>query len=373
MSQSNDPPRKHRGRAKAGVTMPVPPLQSAMPDCYDPLVTEIKQRVAAERFRTLMSANSAMVLLYWDIGQAILARQHEQGWGVRVIDRLSHDLKTAFPEMGGFSTRNLQYMRLFATAWPDKAIVQRTVARLPWRSNLTLLEKLDQPDLRLWYAHQALEQGLSKDMLALQIESRLYERQGGALNNFAVSLPPQASDMVAQVFKDPYLFDFLGTAPMRREAELEQKLVDHIQRFLLELGQGFAFVGKQVQLELGGRDFYLDLLFYHLHLRCYVVIELKAGPFEVGHVSQLNVYLHAVDELLRHADDKPTIGLLLVKDKDKTLVEYALTGYTKPMGVANWEQQIVRSLPAELKASLPSVEDIESELGAKLRGLDDGA
>ena len=169
---------------------------------------------------------------------------------------------------------------------------------------------------------------------------------------------------MAQVFKDPYLFDFLGTAPMRREAELEQKLVNHIQHFLLELGQGFAFVGKQVHLELGHRDFYLDLLFYHLQLRCYVVVELKAGPFEAGHVSQLNVYLNAVDELLRHADDKPTIGLLLVKDKDKTLVEYALTGYTKPMGVANWEQQIVRALPEDLKASLPSMEEIESELGA---------
>ena len=374
MSPLNEPPRKGRGRAKAQVIMPAPAAQAGMPADYGRLLSDIKRRVAGERVHMVMAASTAMVLLYWDIGQAILARQQAGGWGVRVIDRLSHDLKAAFPEMNGFSPRNLTYMRLFAAAWPDRAIVQRTVALLPWRSNLTLLEKLSAPEERLWYAQKALELGLSKDMLALQIESRLHERQGNATHNFAVALPPTDSDMVAQVFKDPYLFDFLGTAPMRREAELEQKLVDHIQSFLLELGQGFAFVGKQVHLELGSHDFYLDLLFYHLQLRCYVVVELKAGPFQAGHVSQLNVYLNAVDELLRHADDKPTIGLLLVKDKDKTLVEYALTGYTKPMGVANWEQQIVRALPEDLKASLPSVEEIESELdGAGFAGAGDDA
>ncbi len=371
MTQPHDPPRKHRGRAKTAVTMPVAEAPSTMPADYGQMLADIKRRVAGERTRVVMAANVAMVLLYWDIGQTILARQQAQGWGVRVIDRLSHDLKAAFPEMSGFSSRNLKYMRLFAAAWPDRPIVQRTVARLPWRSNLTLLEKLAAPDQRLWYAQKALELGLSRDMLALQIESRLHERQGSAMHNFDVALPPADSDMAVQAFKDPYLFDFLGTAPMRREAELERKLVDHIQHFLLELGQGFAFVGKQVHLELGGRDFYLDLLFYHLQLRCYVVIELKAGAFEAGHVSQLNVYLHAVDELLRHADDKPTIGLLLVKDKDKTLVEYALSGYTKPMGVANWEQQIVRALPDDLKASLPSVEEIELELGADWGQRDD--
>lgn len=333
-----------------------------MPADYGTWLLHIKQLVAQERVRMVMSANAALVLLYWDIGRAILNKQDAQGWGTRVIDRLSHDLKQAFPQMSGFSPRNLKYMRSFASAWPERAIVQRTVAQLPWRSNLILLEKLDTPEQRLWYAEKAIAQGMSKDVLALQIESQWHARQGRASHNFAVALPPAESDMAAQAFKDPYLFDFLGTAPLRREAELEQKLVDHIQHFLLELGQGFAFVGKQVHLELGGRDFYLDLLFYHLHLRCYVVVELKAGEFEPSHVSQLNIYLKAVDDLLRHQDDKPTIGLLLVKNKNKTLVEYALSGHTKPMGVANWMQQLQQALPDEFKTSLPTVEEIESEL-----------
>jgi predicted nuclease of restriction endonuclease-like (RecB) superfamily len=267
--------------------------------------------------------------------------------------------------MTGFSPRNLKYMRTFAESWPDRAIGQRTVAQLPWRSNLTLLEKLSNPETRLWYAQKALELGMGKDMLAIQIDTRLHERQGKAINNFPAALPPSNSDMAAQIFKDPYIFDFLGTADPRREAELEQKLIDHIQQFLLELGQGFAFVGRQVPLEVGGSDYYLDLLFYHLKLRCYVVIELKAGQFEPSHVSQLNFYLNVVDDLLRHPDDKPSVGLLLVKDKDQMVVEYSLAGYGKPIGVAQWERQITQSLPDELKSSLPTIEQIEAELGGE--------
>jgi predicted nuclease of restriction endonuclease-like (RecB) superfamily len=354
--------RKSRGSAKPGVMMPAPDTLSAMPEGYSALLASIKERITHERIKAVLSANAAMVLMYWDIGRDILERQHKEGWGAKVIDRLSHDLKTAFPDLSGFSPRNLKYMRTFADAWPDRAIVQRTVAQLPWRSNLTLLEKLSDSETRLWYAQKALELGMGKDMLAIQIETRLHERQGKAINNFPASLPPADSDMAAQVFKDPYLFDFLGTADPRREAELEQKLIDHVQQFLLELGQGFAFVGRRVHLEVGDSDFYLDLLFYHLNLRCYVVIELKAGRFEPGQISQLNMYLNAVDDLLRHADDKPSIGLLLVKDKNQTVVEYALAGYTKPIGVAQWERQITQSLPEELKSSLPSVAEIEAEL-----------
>ena len=354
--------RKVAGRSKEDVLFPVPDTRNHLPDNYGSFFSAVKEIVARERIKAVMSANAAMVLMYWDIGQAILMRQRDEGWGTRVIDRLAHDLRTAFPEMTGLSPRNLKYMRRFAEAWPDRTIVQRTVALLPWRSNLTLLEKLDTPALRLWYAEKALELGMGKDMLVFQIESRLHERQGSAQSNFHAVLPPTDSDMTAQVFKDPYLFDFLGTADPRREAELEQKLVDHIQQFLLALGQGFAFVGRQVHLEIGGNDFYLDLLFYHLHLRCYVVIELKAGKFESGHISQLNMYLNVVDDLLRHPDDKPSIGLLLVKDRNKTLVEYALAGTTKPIGVAQWERQITQSLPDNLKPSLPSVEDIEAEI-----------
>lgn len=354
--------RKTAGRSKPGVLFPMPDTLQNMPADYGEFLSKIKTIVTRERLKAVMSANTAMVLMYWDIGHSILERQSREGWGTRVIDRLAHDLKQAFSTMAGFSPRNLKYMRQFCEAWPDRAIVQRTVALLPWRSNLTLLDKLSTPELRLWYAEKAIEYGMGKDMLVIQIESRLHERQGKAQNNFLAALPPDESDMTAQIFKDPYLFDFLGTADPRREAELEQKLVDHIQQFLLELGQGFAFVGRQVHLEIGERDFYLDLLFYHLHLRCYVVIELKSGSFEPGHISQLNVYLNVVDDLLRHTDDKPTIGLLLVKDKNRMLVEYSLAGTTKPIGVAQWERLMTQSLPDNLKPSLPSVEELEAEL-----------
>jgi predicted nuclease of restriction endonuclease-like (RecB) superfamily len=354
--------RKTRGSSKHEVMMPVPASLLEMPAGYAAFFAGLKDRIARERIKAVLSANSAMVLMYWDIGRSILERQHKEGWGAKVIDRLSHDLKTAFPDMSGFSPRNLKYMRTFADAWPDRLIVQRTVAQLPWRSNLTLLDKLSDQEIRLWYAQKALELGMGKDMLAIQIETRLHERQGKTINNFPVALPPADSDMAAQIFKDPYIFDFLGTADPRREAELEQKLIDHIQQFLLELGQGFAFVGRQVPLEVGGSDYYLDLLFYHLKLRCYVVIELKAGEFEPGHVSQLNFYLNVVDDLLRHPDDKPSVGLLLVKDKDQMVVEYSLAGYGKPIGVAQWERQITQSLPDELKSSLPTIEEIEAEL-----------
>ena len=222
--------------------------------------------------------------------------------------------------MSGFSPRNLKYMRAFAEAWPDRAIVQRTVAQLPWRSNLALIEKLEHPEARRWYAQKTIENGWSRDILALQIESGLRERQGRAVTNFPVTMPPSDSDMAAQVFKDSYLFDFLGTADPRREREVERALVDHIQRFLLEMGAGFAFVGRQVQLEVGDDDFQIDILFYHLKLRRYVVVELKAVPFNAAFVGQMNLYLSAVDDLLRHPDDEPTIGLLLCKGKNRVIV-----------------------------------------------------
>jgi len=339
-----------------------PPL-TEMPSGYAGFLADVKERITHERIRAVLSANAAMVLLYWDIGHSILDRQEQEGWGAKVVDRLSHDLKASFPDMSGLSPRNLKYMRTFAAAWPDREIVQRTVAQIPWRSNLALLDKLDEPDLRLWYAKKTLELGLSRDVLVVQIESDLHKREGQAQHNFPATLPPPDSDMATQVFKDPYLFDFLGTADPRREAELEQKLIDHIQRFLLELGQGFAFVGRQVQIEVGEREFRLDLLFYHLKLRCYVVIELKTGRFEPEYVGKLNMYLNAVDDILSHAADKPSIGLLLVKERDRLVVEYALAGTSKPMGVAQWEREITQSLPDELKASLPTGEEIEVELG----------
>lgn len=365
-------PRLHRGRRRDEATFPTAPAPSAVPGSYPSALVAIKKRIAEERVRVVLAANTAMVQLYWDIGRMILDRQGRAGWGARVIDRLSSDLREAFPEMRGFSPRNLKYMRAFAAAWTDRQIVQRVVAQLPWRQNIALLERLRDQAARLWYADQALRQGWSQSILCLQIERNAHERQGKATTNFPATLPPTDSDMATQVFKDPYLFDFLGTADPRREREVEQALVDHIQQFLLELGTGFAFVGRQVHLEVGDQDFYLDLLFYHLKLRCFVVIELKAVPFDPEFVGQLNLYLSAVDDLLRHADDKPTIGLILCQSRSKIVVEYALRDLKKPIGVAGWGTRLVEALPANLKGSLPTVEEIEAELaqgpGAKSMG-----
>ncbi len=278
------------------------------------------------------------------------------------MDRLSEDLRGAYPDMKGLSPRNLKYMRAFASAWPDHGIVQEVLAQIPWYHNIALLDKLDGREERLWYARQSREYGWSHNILSLQIDSQARERQGKALTNFPATLPPEDSDMTAQVFKDPYLFDFLGTADPRREREVEKALVDHIQRFLLGLGTGFAFVGRQVPLEVGNQDFCLDLLFYHLKLRAYVVIELKAVPFDPAFVGQVNLYLSAVDDLLRHPDDKPTIGLILCRSKKRVVVEYALRHLRRPVGVAEWETQLVDKLPKDLRGTLPTVEEIEAGL-----------
>ena len=247
--------RKQRGIEKDQVVFPQAEALSAMPVWYEELIADIKHRISTQIVSTRMRANADMILLYWHIGNAILQKQEAEGWGAKVIDRMSHDLKTAFPAMNGFSPRNLKYMRKFAAAWPDVSIVQRSVALIPWRSNITLLDKLDNTELRLWYAQKVLENGMGKDMLIFQIESALHLREGAALSNFNATLPDLDSDLVQQSFKDPYIFDFLGTDAPKREKELEQKLVDHIQRFLLELGQGFAFVGRHVHLELGNQDY----------------------------------------------------------------------------------------------------------------------
>lgn len=365
----NNPEDKGRrvlGRSIAGASFPVPPSVDELTTGYPILLEELKNRIGTERVRTTFAANASMLLLYWDIGQAILIRQSNEGWGAKVIDRLSTDLRNAFPDMRGLSARNLKYMRTFSEAWPKRAIVQEALAQLPWYQNLALLEKLDTPDDRLWYAAKTLEHGWSRNILVLQIQSQLHKRQGKAITSFPSALPPVESDMAAQVFKDPYLFDFLGTADPRREREVEQALVNHVQKFLLELGAGFAFVGKQMPLEVGEQDFLVDLLFYHLKLRCFVVVELKSVPFDPAFIGQLNLYLSAVDDLLRHSDDLPTIGLLLCKGKDQLVVEYALRNFQKPIGVADWETQIVSSLPEGLKGSLPSIEEIEAELAGDL-------
>lgn len=357
--------RKQRGNTDRDVMFPVAPLANELPADYAELLGSLKQRIATERLRVVLASNSAMVMMYWEIGQRILEKQTVQGWGARVIDRLSSDLREAFPEMKGFSPRNIKYMRAFAAAWPDREIVQQVIAQLSWGHNIALLEKLSTSDDRLWYAGKTVEHGWSRNILAIQIEGRAMQRFGKAQNNFPSTLPPTDSDMAAQIFKDPYLFDFLGTDAPRREAELERGLMAHVRKFLLELGQGFAFVGQQVHLELGNEDFYLDLLFYHLKLRSYVVIELKARKFEPGDGAKLGMYMTAVDRLLRHPDDKPTLGLLLVREKNRVLVEYALAGTTSPISVAEWETRLTRSLPDELKGSLPTIEELEAEFAGE--------
>jgi len=355
-------PRSSRGKTRDGASFPLPPTRAGLPGDYAETLGAIKRRIQEERLRVVMAANSAMVLLYWDIGKMILDRQEREGWGARVIERLGEDLREGYPDMKGFSTRNLLFMRSFAEACPESEKVKQLVSRLPWGHIIRLLQRVKEPEVREWYVGESIKHGWSRSILELQIDGRAHQRHGKALTNFKATLPPADSDMAAQVFKDPYLFDFLGTADPRREREVEQALVDHIQRFLLELGSGFAFVGRQVQLALAGRDYFLDLLFYHLELRCYVVIELKAVPFDPAFVGQMNVYLSAVDDLLRHPGDKPTIGLLLCRSKERIVVEYALRDLKKPIGVAGWETRIVEKLPENLQGSLPSVEEIEAEL-----------
>ncbi len=360
--------RMSRGKQLSGASFPVGADRTGLPDGYEGLFQEVKVKIQQTRLRVVLAANAAMVMLYWEVGQSILQRQSEQGWGARVVDRLADDLRGAFPEMKGFSPRNLLFMRGFAQAWPDMEIVKQRVSQLPWGHIILLLQRVKDVDTRAWYVEQCILEGWSRHLLSLQIEGHAHLRQGKAINNFAMTLPPVDSDMAAQVFKDPYLFDFLGTADLRREREVEQALVDHVQRFLLALGTGFAFVGRQVHLEVGERDFYVDLLFYHLKLRCYVVVELKAVPFDPAFVGTLNLYLSAVDDLLRHPDDRPSIGLLLCRGKDRMVVEYALRGLTQPIGVAQWETQMIQSLPVEFAGSLPSVEQIEAELSGDVDG-----
>lgn len=335
---------------------------TAIPADYADWLAEIKTRVTAARQRAALAANAELIGLYWQIGRDILQRQAEQGWGSKVIERLARDLREAFPEMKGFSSRNLMYMRDFAAGCPDAQIVQQTAAQLPWFHIVTLLSKLPTAEAREWYAQQAIAESWSRATLEVQIRNRLHERQGQAITNFEARLPAPHSELAHETLKDPYLFDFLGLGDDAHEREIENALVRHITKFLLELGSGFAFVGRQYRLEVDGSEFFIDLLFYHTRLKCHVVVELKATAFKPEHAGQLNFYLTAVDRQVKAPDDKPTIGLLLCKTQSRLIAEYALSGMDKPIGVA--EYQLVRALPETLATSLPTVEELESELDA---------
>ncbi|KVL09599.1 PDDEXK nuclease domain-containing protein [Burkholderia ubonensis] len=329
-------------------------------DDYRSWLTDLKQRVEHARQRAAASANRELVTLYWQIGRDILERQQRRGWGAKVIDQLARDLKDAFPDMRGFSPRNLKYMRALAQAWPAPEFVQQAVAQLPWSHVVTLLDKLKDPATRDWYAGKSLEHGWSRNVLAMQIDTQAHTRAGSAVTNFDARLPPPQSDLAREALKDPYVFDFLGLTEDAQERDIEQALTRHITRFLLELGAGFAFVGRQYRLEVGGDEFFIDLLFYHLKLRCYVVVELKATPFRPDYAGQLNFYLSAVDAQLRAPEDQPTIGLLLCRERNRLVAEYALRGMANPMGVA--EYQLLRQIPKSLESGLPSIDRIEAEL-----------
>ena len=341
------------------------------PEGYADWLADLKGRIHTAQQRATLAVNRELVLLYWEIGRDILARQALQGWGAKVVERLAFDLRAAFPEMKGFSPRNLKYMRAFADAWPDADFVQVVLAQLPWYHQLALLDKLPGPETRRWYAAKAIEHNWSRNVLVMQIEMRLLERSGKAVTNFADQLPRPQSDLARESVKDPYRFDFLGLTDEAHEREIENALVKHVTEFLLELGAGFAFVGRQVLLDVGGDEFFIDLLFYHLKLRCYVVIELKGGKFKPEHLGQLGFYLTAVDRQIKSEHDHPTIGLLLCKSKNKVVAEYALGDKTQPMGIA--EYKLLESLPAELLTSLPSIEQIERELAGDGTPSDDDA
>lgn len=324
---------------------------------YAAWLSDLKRRIQSAQQRATLSVNRELVVLYWHIGRDILQRQQAQGWGAKVIDQLARDLTAAFPEMKGFSRRNLLYMRSFAEQWPDPEFVQQAVAQLPWGHNILIITKCSSVDEARFYIAQTLDQGWSRDVLALQLKSNLYARAGKAVSNFARTLPVPQSDLAQQTLKDPYTFDFMAMTAAYNERDVERQLTQHITQFLLELGKGFAFVGRQYHLEIAGNDYYIDLLFYHVTLKCYVVVELKNRKFIPEYAGKLNFYLSAVDSLLKRSDDQPTIGLLLCRDKNNIEVEFALRDMNKPMGVS--EYTLVEALPDNLKGALPTVEEIE--------------
>ena len=365
-------------------------MSSELDKDYGQMLQDLKEKIRQARLRASVVVNAQLLQVYWEIGQTILEQQKRLGWGKKVIKQLSADLKMEFPDMKGFSERNLVYMQTFASAYPQFAITQPAVAQitqgkpaeldnqigtitqpvvaqlekligqLPWSHNTVVLDKLPSVEERLFYVQKCLQNGWSKAVLVHQIESDLFNRQGKAITNFEQTLPKYQSDLAKETFKNPYLFDFLGIEEEIHERELEKALIQHIKKFLLELGRGFAFVGNQHNLVVNGDDFFLDLLFYNYHLHCFVVFELKVGDFMPEYAGKLNFYINTIDQQIKGADDKPTIGVLLCKTPNETVVKFALTGIQSPIGVAEYE--LINSLPKQLKAQMPTVEELEAEL-----------
>ena len=331
---------------------------------YENFLEALKTKVYESRYQAARYVNKELILLYHHIGTEILKRQKQQGWSAKVIDQLSQDLTKTFPEMKGFSSRNLKYMRLFAETYVDSDFVQEVLAQLSWYHHLTLLDKVKEESARLFYIQQTLEYGWSRNRMVMQIEQNLYHRQGKSITDFSYKLPSPHSDLAQQTLKNPYFFDFLSLGKEAHEREIEKELVKHIEKFLLTLGAGFAFVGRQYPLEIAEQDFYLDLLFYHLKLRSFVVIELKDGAFKPEYAGKMNFYLSAVDNLLKHPSDNPSMGLILCKSQNDVLAEYTLPDMTTPIGLAEYRLHDV--LPEEIKTALPTIEELEAELSKEL-------
>jgi len=329
---------------------------------YGSLLNEIKEKVRTSQIKAALSVNKELIALYWEIGRSIYRKQGEEGWGAKTIEKLAKDLKESFPHAKGYSRTNISYMVQFAKEYPEIEIIQQLVGQIPWGHNLILIQRLNNKEERLWYIKKIIKNGWSRNMLSHWIDSDLYRREGRAITNFTNTLPPLQSDLANQTLKDPYCFDFLSLTENYKERELEKGLTDHIQKFLIELGKGFAFVGKQYELKVEDKVYYLDLLFYHIELNCFCVIELKGSEFNPEHAGKINFYLSAVDDLIKRPNDNPSIGILLCRDKNKTAVEYALRDIKKPIGVASFKTEIVKSLPENLKSSLPTIEEVEAEL-----------
>jgi len=340
---------------------------------YSTFLVDIKKQIKLSQQKAFTAVNQEMILLYFTIGAMINSKQKELGWGAKVIDRLSADILKEFSDMSGFSTRNLKRMVRFYKEYQNEfekvplAVAQignekmpLLVAQIPWTHNIILIEKIKDKELRYWYMEQILQNGWSKDVLSLMIKSEVHKRAGSLVSNFKQILPPFESDLVQQSFKDPYRFDFLTITEPFREKELENSLIKHMEKFLIELGSGFAFVGRQYKLEVGDDEFYIDLLFYHLKLRCFVVVELKKGKFKPEYSGQVNFYCNAIDSVLAQKDDKPTIGLILCQEKNEIVAEYSLKNMSQPIGIS--EYQLTEVLPKEFESSLPSIEMIENEL-----------
>ena len=323
---------------------------------YKEIFENIKNEVLKSQYKAMQTVNKELIFMYWHIGKIILENSQ---WGNKFIDNLAIDLKLEFPAIKGFSVRNLKYMRKIAEEYPDFKFVQEVLAQITWYHNVILMDKIKDIEIRKWYINETVKNGWSSNILKMQIDNKLYERQAISekVTNFPSTLPDSQSDLALQTMKDPYLFDFISLKGKVKELEIESAMINKIKDVLIELGNGFAFVGNQYKLTVSNKDYFIDLLFYHLKLKCYIVVELKAREFEPTDAGQLNFYLSAIDDLVKDESDNPSIGLLLCKTKDKFTVEYALKDINKPIGVS--EYKLLEDIPEYLQSQLPKAEDIE--------------